>query len=100
MAPAVALRAQLALERGRLGQALGDAEQAIRRSREDPRGWCVRGRVRLERGETDEAVADLRRAADLSQRQDAGVPTTATSTGCKAMGRSSWRGYQSMRLPQ
>src|SRR5262249_53509691 len=67
--PALALRAQLALERGRLGKALTDAERAVALSPKEARGHYVRGRVRLERG-TEGAVKDLKQAAQLSGRKD------------------------------
>jgi len=70
--PAFALRGRLALESGKLGKALADAEQAIARSPRDPVGWYVRGRVRLERGDK-EARADLAKAAELSDRKDADI---------------------------
>jgi tetratricopeptide (TPR) repeat protein len=69
---AFALRAQLALERGRLTDALRDAERALALSPAETRGYLVRGRVRLERGAAG-ALADLEKAAELSQRQDAAV---------------------------
>ncbi len=67
--PALALRGQRSLERGRLDRALADAERAIGQGPADARGFLVRGRVRLERG-TDGALADLERAAELSKRKD------------------------------
>jgi tetratricopeptide (TPR) repeat protein len=70
--PAFALRGRLALENGKLGKALADAERAIQRSPRDAGGWYVRGRVRLERGDKD-ALADLAKAAELSERKDADV---------------------------
>ncbi len=68
--PAYGLRAVRHLDRGRLVQALRDAEQAIQLSPEDYRGYSVRGRVRLERG-TEGALADMTKAAELSGRKDA-----------------------------
>jgi tetratricopeptide (TPR) repeat protein len=67
--PALALRARLALESGRLNVALGDAEAAIRCTPPHPSGYYVRGRIRLERGQPT-AVADLAKAAELSGRSD------------------------------
>jgi tetratricopeptide (TPR) repeat protein/transglutaminase-like putative cysteine protease len=67
--PAYALRGLLALERGRLGKALADAERALALSPGEARAYLVRGRVRLERLEKD-ALADLARAAELSRRGD------------------------------
>ena len=64
-----ALRGLLALERGRLGMALADAERAVSLSPGEARAYLVRGRVRLERLEKD-ALADLTRAAELSRRGD------------------------------
>ena len=37
------------------------------------RAFLVRGRVRLEQGNSDAALSDLRRATELSQRQDPAV---------------------------
>lgn len=68
--PAFALRGRLALDSGKLGRALTDAEQAIQRSPRDAGGWYVRGRVRLERGDKD-ALTDLTKATELSERKDA-----------------------------
>ncbi|HYT95223.1 MAG TPA: tetratricopeptide repeat protein, partial [Gemmataceae bacterium] len=67
--PAYALRGLLALELGRLGKALDDAERAVALSPKETRGYYVRGRVRLERLHKD-ALKDLARAAELSQRKD------------------------------
>jgi tetratricopeptide (TPR) repeat protein len=72
LGPAYALRALLALERGRLLRALPDAERAVKLSPGEARGYYVRGRVRLERGD-EGALADLETAARLSGRQDAHV---------------------------
>ncbi len=70
--PALALRGLLALQSGRLGKALADADQAIALSPQEGRGFYVRGRVRLERGGQG-ALADLERAAALTCRHDADV---------------------------
>lgn len=70
LGPAFALRGQLALDRGRLGKALPDAEKAVALSPKEARGYYVRGRVRLERGQ-EGALADLSRAAELNGRKDA-----------------------------
>lgn len=70
--PAYALRGLLALERGRLGAALLDAERAIALTPNEARAYLVRGRVRLERVDRD-ALQDLTRAAELSGRKDAKV---------------------------
>src|SRR5262249_2498232 len=67
--PAYALRGLLALERGRLGQALADAERAAALRPGEARAYLVRGRVRLERLEKG-ALADLTRAAELCRRGD------------------------------
>jgi tetratricopeptide (TPR) repeat protein len=69
LGPAYALRGLLALERGRLGKALADAERAVALGPPDARGFLVRGRVRLERLQRD-ALVDLTRAAELSRRGD------------------------------
>lgn len=67
--PALALRALLALESGRLDKAMIDAEKAVRLMPDHPRGYTVRGRVRLERG-VEGALSDLAKAAELSERKD------------------------------
>jgi tetratricopeptide (TPR) repeat protein/transglutaminase-like putative cysteine protease len=72
LGPALALRGEVALDRGRLVRALADAEQAIRLAPREPAGYYVRGRVRLERGSGD-ALADLEKAATLGGRKDAAV---------------------------
>lgn len=69
---AYALRGLLLLERGRLRQALADAERATALSPRCAQAFCLRGRVRLERGDYG-ALGDLLRAADLSQQRDAGI---------------------------
>jgi tetratricopeptide (TPR) repeat protein len=70
--PAYGLRALLALERGRLAQALADADRSLTLSPKECRGYHVRGRVRLERGNCG-ALADLEKAAQLCNRHDAAV---------------------------
>lgn len=70
--PAHALLGLLALERGRLSQALAEAERALALDATAPGGYYVRGRVRFERG-TEGALADLEKAATLSERRDAGI---------------------------
>jgi tetratricopeptide (TPR) repeat protein len=70
--PALALRGRLALEHGRLGAALADAERAVASSPRCPAGYFVRGRVRLERNQPG-ALADLTKAADLSERGNAEI---------------------------
>ncbi|MBI1916546.1 MAG: tetratricopeptide repeat protein, partial [Planctomycetes bacterium] len=66
------LRAVLLLERGRLTQALVEAERAIVLSPEEASGWYVRGRVRLERAAAG-TLPDLHKAAGLSGRKDADI---------------------------
>jgi tetratricopeptide (TPR) repeat protein len=68
--PALALRAEDALDRGRLRQALPDAERATRVSPNEARGYFVRGRIALERENTEAAIRDLRKAVELSQEKD------------------------------
>ncbi len=67
--PAYSLRAQLALEQGRLRQALADADQALTLTDADARASFVRGKVLLERGAPG-AVSDLARAGELSFHED------------------------------
>jgi tetratricopeptide (TPR) repeat protein/transglutaminase-like putative cysteine protease len=69
LGPAYALRALLALEQGRLGKALADADKAITLGPPEARAYWVRGQVRFERA-TDGALDDLTRAAALSHRKD------------------------------
>jgi tetratricopeptide (TPR) repeat protein len=68
--PTFGLRARLALEKGRLGKALADAERAVKLSSTAANGYYVRGRVRFERNEAG-ALADLEKAVALSERKDA-----------------------------
>ncbi len=68
--PAFALRGLLALERGKLSQAHGDAGRAVALSPREPLGYLVRGRVGLER-EAPGALADLAKAVELSGHKDA-----------------------------
>jgi tetratricopeptide (TPR) repeat protein len=70
--PAYGLRGRVEVERGRLRQALADANKAIALSPKDANGYYVRGRVREER-EQDGGLDDLRKAAELSAKQDADV---------------------------
>lgn len=70
--PVLAFRGLLALERGQLGESLKLADQAVRASPGDWRGWYVRGRVRVERLALG-GLADLEKAAELSGFRDADV---------------------------
>jgi tetratricopeptide (TPR) repeat protein len=70
--PAYGLRARTELERGRLRQALADANKAIDLSPQDAHGYYARGRVREEREQAG-GLDDLRKAAELSARRDADV---------------------------
>jgi tetratricopeptide (TPR) repeat protein len=72
LAPALALRGWLALERGQLARALADAEKAFGLPGADARAFLVRGRVRLERGD-GKALDDLEEAAKRSERRDATI---------------------------
>jgi tetratricopeptide (TPR) repeat protein len=68
--PLSALRGWRALEKGKLRIALQEAETALKLQPLDARAHLVRGRVRLEQANVEAALADLRRATELSQRQD------------------------------
>ena len=68
--PLLALRAWLTLEKGQLRKALADAQAAIKLQPDEARAHLVRGRVRLEQGNSVAALSDLRKATELSQRQD------------------------------
>jgi tetratricopeptide (TPR) repeat protein len=70
LAPALALRGLLALEKGNLTKALADADRAVTLAPKDARGYYVRGRVRHERGQ-EGAVTDLQQARELSSQRDA-----------------------------
>ena len=75
MPAAHGLRAALAVERGRLVEALPDAEAAVQDAPAEWTGWYARGRVRFERG-LDGATADLAKAAEsvaAEERPGAGV---------------------------
>lgn len=65
-----ALEATLLAKQGQLRKSLTLADEAIRLTPNDPRGWHVRGLIRLERGEKP-ALADLEKAVTLSERKDA-----------------------------
>ena len=69
---AYALRARLALDCGKLGKALADADAALARDPNEAGGYYVRGRVRLERC-TAGADDDLRKANELTGGKDADV---------------------------
>jgi tetratricopeptide (TPR) repeat protein len=69
LGPAYALRGLIAVNKGRIRDALADAEKAVALGPKEPMGFLVRGRARLERGESS-ALADLEQAAALSQRKD------------------------------
>jgi tetratricopeptide (TPR) repeat protein len=69
LGPAYALRAQLALDKGKLREALADAELAVHHAPKFADGYYLRGRVRLERGDYG-ALGDLLRAADLTGYKD------------------------------
>jgi tetratricopeptide (TPR) repeat protein len=68
--PALALRAQLWLDRGRLTKAADDVAEALKLRPDEPRALLVRGRIRFER-EDPQALADLVRAAELTRGKDA-----------------------------
>src|SRR5262249_2549090 len=70
-APVLAMRGWLELEKGQLRKALADAESALKLQPTESRAHLVRGRVRLEVGNVDAALTDLRKAVELSKRQDA-----------------------------
>ncbi len=69
LGPAYALRGLLAVDQGKLRQAMADAERATTLSPNLADGFYLRGRIRLERGDLG-ALGDLLRAAALSQRKD------------------------------
>ncbi len=69
LGPPYALRGLMALQQGRLRNALADADKAVALGPKEALAFLVRGRARLERGEAS-ALADLEQAAVLSQRQD------------------------------
>lgn len=68
--PALALRARLALERGRLREALRQAEDALKCSPDEALALLVRGRVGFER-DTPGHLADLEKAVKRTERTDA-----------------------------
>jgi tetratricopeptide (TPR) repeat protein len=69
-APLLALRGWLLLEKGHLRSAVAHAEQAIKLQPKDTRAFLVRGRARLEQGNVNAALGDLRKATELSKRED------------------------------
>ena len=68
--PALGLRAILAVDHGRLIEALPDAEKAIQAAPHSFRGYLARGRIKYERTDAA-AIGDLRKAVDLSRHMDA-----------------------------
>ncbi len=70
-APILAMRGWLLLEKGQLRKALADAEAALKLQPNEARAHLVRGRARMEQGKGEAAVDDLRKAAQLSKREDA-----------------------------
>lgn len=68
--PALALRARLTLERGRLREALRQAEDALKCSPDEALALLVRGRVGFER-DTPGHLADLEKAVKRTERTDA-----------------------------
>jgi tetratricopeptide (TPR) repeat protein len=71
--PLQSIQALLLLERGQVRDAIAQANSALKLEPADARGHLVRGRARLEQGNTKLALSDLRRAAELSQREDATI---------------------------
>ena len=70
-APILALRGWLTLDKGQLRKALADAESALKLQPAEARAHAVRGRVRLEQGNVKAALSGLRKATELSKREDA-----------------------------
>ncbi len=68
--PLLAVRGWLLLEKGQLRKAIADADAAIKLQPSDPRAFLVRGRARLEQANVKLALSDLRKATELSQRED------------------------------
>ena len=73
VATVLAMRSQLMLEKGQLRRAIADADVAIKLQPAEPRARLVRGRARLEQGNVAAALTDLRKATELSKREDAVV---------------------------
>jgi tetratricopeptide (TPR) repeat protein len=71
LGPALALRAELMIEKGNLTNAFTAAEDAIKTSPREARGYFVRGRIRFERSQYDAARADLLKAVELSGEENA-----------------------------
>jgi tetratricopeptide (TPR) repeat protein len=65
------VRGWLLLEKGQLRKASADADAAIKLQPTDARAFLVRGRARLEQANVKAALSDLRKATELSQREDA-----------------------------
>jgi tetratricopeptide (TPR) repeat protein len=84
-APALAVRARLLLERGRLRDALRDAEAALKASPDEPLALLVRGRIGLER-DTPGHLADLEKAVKQTGRADADA-LSALAEALAAAGR-------------
>ena len=69
-APVLGMRGWLLLEKGQLRKAVADADAAIKLQSKEARAYLVRGRARLEQGNVDAALIDLRKATELSKRED------------------------------
>ncbi len=71
--PMLAVRGWLLLQKGQVRKAIADADAAIKLQPGDPRAFLVRGRARLEQANVQQALSDLRKATELSRREDATV---------------------------
>ena len=69
--PMLAVRGWLLLEKGQVRKAIADADAAIKLQPSDARAFLVRGRARLEQANVKQALSDLRKATELSRREDA-----------------------------
>jgi tetratricopeptide (TPR) repeat protein/transglutaminase-like putative cysteine protease len=69
--PMLAVRGWLLLEKGQLRKAIAAADAAIKLQPSDARAFLVRGRARLEQANVQQALSDLRKATELSRREDA-----------------------------
>jgi tetratricopeptide (TPR) repeat protein len=68
--PYATLRAWLALEHGQIRTAITYADAAIKLEPSYFQAFLVRGRARLEQGKINGALSDLRKATELSKRED------------------------------
>ena len=89
---ALALRAEMNLEQGRLIDAFKQVNRALEMDAVEARAWFVRGRIYFEREKMQEAVSDLEKAVVLSQHKDVKI--------LKALSQAQWQAGLKARAKQ